>query len=76
LSGGARARTFPPWITTQLQLHMSFPNDELKIIAKLSHDGHVVLDALSENGMPSTLVNLVVTPVCIHHFTCSNAQWL
>jgi len=36
-----------------------------KIIAKLSHDGHVVLDALSENGMPSTLVNLVVTPVCI-----------
>jgi len=24
------------------------------------------LDAHCENGMPSTLVNLVVTPVCIH----------
>ena len=35
------------------------------IIAKLSCDGHIVLDALSDNGMPSTVINFG-SDSCIH----------
>ena len=38
------------------------------IISKLSHDGQVVLDAVSENGM--LLVNTFVAAVCIYHIQC------
>ena len=38
------------------------------IISKLSHDGQVVLDAVSENGM--LLVNTFVVAVCIYHIQC------